>query len=71
METLSERPHLGDLGCDKTLVSVTTWIRGVCQHIDTTEKIRSSLVHSLYSSIFFHAIYSCACLRDHYFALPC
>ena len=55
----------------RLFMSVITWIRGVCQHIDTTGKIRSSLVHSLYSSIFFHAIYSCAWLRDHNLALPC
>ena len=45
---------------------------GVCANTSIPrEKIRSSLVHSLYSSIFFHAIYSCAWLRDHNLALPC
>ena len=55
----------------RLLVSVTTWIRGVCQHIDTTGKIRLSLALSLISSTYFHAIFHVLDLRDHSLALPC
>ena len=55
----------------RLLVSVTTWIRGVCQHIDTTEKIRLSLAHSFLSSTYFHTIIHVLDLRDHNLALPC
>ena len=51
-------------------VSVTTWIRGVCQHIDTTGKIRLSLARSFISSTYFHAIICVLDLRDHNLALP-
>ena len=37
-ETLSERPSSVTWEVTRLLVSVTTWIRGVCQHIDTTGK---------------------------------
>ena len=55
----------------RLLVSVTTWIRGVCQHIDTTGKIWLSLAHSLLSSTYFHVIIHVLDLRDHNLALPC
>ena len=55
----------------RLLVSVTTWIRGVCQHIDTTGKIRLSLALSFISSTYFHAFFHVLDLRDHSLALPC
>ena len=55
----------------RLLVSVKTWIRGVCQHIDTTEKIRLSLAHSFISSTYFHPNLHALDLRDHNLALPC
>ena len=55
----------------RLLVSVTMWIRGVCQHIDTTEKNPLSLAHSFISGTYFHAIIHVLDLRDHNLALPC
>ena len=55
----------------RPLVSVTTWIRGVCQHIDTMEKNTVVSCHSLLSSTYFHAIIHVLDLRDHNLALPC
>ena len=72
METLSERLVSVTWEVIRLLVSVTTWIRGVCQHIDTTEKkIWLSLARSLLSSTYFHAIIHVLDLRDHSLALPC
>ena len=56
----------------RLLVSVTTWIRGVCANTSTPrEKIRSSLAHSLHSSTYFHAIINVLDPRVHNLALPC
>ena len=54
------------------LVGVTTWTRGVCQHIGTTVKIRLSLAHLIYIQALtllqiFHVLHP----RDHNLALHC
>ena len=56
----------------RLLVSVITWIRGVCQHIDTTGKKSGRLLPTLYIQAltfmqFIHVLDS----RDHNLALPC
>ena len=54
-ETLSERPHLGDLGGGRNSrlgdLSATTWISGSCQTTDTTGKIGCLFASPLHSSI--------------------
>ena len=56
----------------KLLVSVTMWIRGVCQHINTTGKKSGRLLQTLYIQAlnfmqFIHVINP----RDHNLALSC
>ena len=56
----------------RLLVSVTMWIRGVCQHIDTTEKKSGRFLPTLYIQVlsfmqFIHVLDP----RDHNLALPC
>ena len=55
----------------RLLVSVTMWIRGVCQHIDTTKKKSGLLLPTLYiqALTFMQFIYVLD-LRDHNLALP-
>ena len=55
----------------RLLVSVTTWIRGVCQHIDTTGKNPVVSCPLITLSHYFRAIIHVLDLRDHNLALPC
>ena len=56
----------------RLLVSVTTWIRGVCQHIDTTGKKSSRLLQTLYiQALTFMQFIHVLDPRDHNLTLPC
>ena len=56
----------------RLLVSVTTWIRGVCQHIDTTRKKSGCLLIPIYIQAFTFLLYFHVLdIRDHSLALPC
>ena len=55
----------------RLLVSVTTWIRGVCQHIDTTGKKSGHLLPTLYiQALTFMQFIHVLDPRDHNLALP-
>ena len=56
----------------RLLVSVTMWIRGVCQHMDTTGKKSGRLLPTLYiQALTFMQFNHVLDPRDHNLALPC
>ena len=56
----------------RLLVSVTMWIRGVCQHIDTTGKKSGRLLPTLYfQALTFMQFIHVLDPRDHNLALLC